>query len=274
MLINLNAIPSARSTTFLSLSTAAAFLVSLSSAQPPAVTYPPGCVEATFPDSQECIAKNWYLGPQARDRCAPVGPYPIAGMQVYIQDATNFCIMLPDPDSDYLKRMVYGGGLQPTILQGVGYGRAFCMGSYRTPGKCIHISTIPPILPKPTDAYSNLNEYVGALPLPAGGVRSAHVIKGASKSGKKYIQISGVFDCEALGVNCTASAPGTYDDGGQYDNVPFINCGKEPYSGVDASRHPAWPDYVEQAGNGTFLISLSIINMQIIRFRNLLYANL
>ena len=112
--------------------------------------------------------------------------------------------------------------------------------------------------------------------MPKGGIRSAHVIKGVSKNGKKYVQISGTMDCGALGINCTASAPGAYDDGGQYDTAPFINCGKEPYSGVDmsASANPGMPDYNEQAGNGTFLIPLLNINMQIISFRNLLHASL
>ncbi len=111
--------------------------------------------------------------------------------------------------------------------------------------------------------------------MPAGGIRSAHVIKGASKSGKRYIQISGTMDCEALGINCTSSAPGAYDDGGQYDNVPFINCGKEPYSGVDASRHPGWPDYVEQAGNGMMTTFRDdICSHKYFECRNLLHENL
>ena len=39
------------------------------------VKYPPGCTEATFPDPKECLAKNWDLGPDARDRCAPIGKH-------------------------------------------------------------------------------------------------------------------------------------------------------------------------------------------------------
>lgn len=101
-----------------------------------------------------------------------------------IQDAANFCLNLPNPNSPYLKSQVYAGGLLPTILQGEGYAQSFCMGSITTPG---------------------------SLPMPAGGVRSAHVIKGASKNGKRYIQISGTFDCDALQINCTASAPGAFD---------------------------------------------------------------
>jgi hypothetical protein len=110
---------------------AAVFLASSASAQ---ARYPPGCTEATFPNNEECIAKNWYLGPDARDPCAAIGPYPVSGEQVYLEDATNFCLLLPNPDSPHLKSMVYGGGLLPTILQGEGYARAFCMGSYMTPG--------------------------------------------------------------------------------------------------------------------------------------------
>ena len=187
--------------------------------------YPPGCSEATYPDENVCKEKNFFLGTDAKDKCAPLGPVPVSGEQVFIQDAANFCLNLPDPDSPYLKNFVYAGGRLPTILDGEGHVRSFCMGSYLTPG---------------------------ALPMPAGGIRSAHVIKGVSKNGKKYIQISGTMDCAALGINCTASAPDAYDDGGQYDTAPFINCGKEPYSGVDASKHPGMPEYVEQAGNGLF----------------------
>jgi hypothetical protein len=186
---------------------------------------PPGCFEPTHPDSNECERKNWYLGPDVKDSCAPVGPYPVSGQQVYIQDAVNFCLNLPDPQSPWLLSMVYAGGRLPTFLQGEGFLQSYCMGSYLAPG---------------------------ALPLPAGGIRSAHVIKGVSLGGKSYIQISGTMDCGALGMNCTASFPGAYDDGGQYDNVPFINCGKAPYSGVDASAHPRMIDYVEQGGNGTY----------------------
>ena len=40
--------------------------------------YPPGCSEATFPNSEECIAKNWFLGADAKDSCAPLGPYPVS----------------------------------------------------------------------------------------------------------------------------------------------------------------------------------------------------
>ena len=59
------------------------------------VIYPPGCTEATFPDAKECLAKNWDLGPNAVDKCAPQGPYPVWGEQVYIKDPHNFCMALP-----------------------------------------------------------------------------------------------------------------------------------------------------------------------------------
>ena len=86
--------------------------------------------------------------------------------------------------------------------------------------------------------------------MPKGGVRSIHAIKGRTKNGKKYTQISGIMDCDALKINCTSRIPGAYEDGGQYDTAPFINCGKGPYSGVDTSVNPGRPDYNMQAGNG------------------------
>ncbi|ORY50791.1 hypothetical protein BCR33DRAFT_495239 [Rhizoclosmatium globosum] len=89
----------------------------------------------------------------------------------------------------------------------------------------------------------------GSLKLPAGGIRSAHVVKYAN-----YIQIHGRLDCAALNINCTMSAPGAYDDGGQYDDGAFKNCGKEPYSGVDSSDNgnAGMQHYVEMAGNGLY----------------------
>ncbi|KAJ3022511.1 UNVERIFIED_CONTAM: hypothetical protein HDU68_009063 [Siphonaria sp. JEL0065] len=69
-----------------------------------------------------------------------------------------------------------------------------------------------------------------------------------------YMQIHGTLDCKALNINCTMSAPGAYDDGGQYDNAPYKSCGKEPYSGVDSSEkgNAGFVNYVEMAGNGLF----------------------
>ncbi len=43
---------------------------------------------------------------------------------------------------------------------------------------------------------------------------------------------------------------------GQYDSVPYIHCGKEPYSGSDPSKHPGQPEYVEQAGDGIFCMRI------------------
>jgi hypothetical protein len=133
-------------------------------------------------------------------------------------------MILPDPNNPKLKRWFYDQGQLPNIVQGEGYVQAFCTGDYMTPG---------------------------AMRLPVGGIRSAHVVKAVHTNGKRYIEISGTMDCAALNINCTESSPGAYDDGGQYDNVPVRNCGKEPFSGVDASKHPGYVDYVEQAGNGT-----------------------
>lgn len=209
------------------MSLAIAFLACTAMAQVPSIRpqYPPGCEGPTFPDAQECLAKGWDLGSK-QDQCAPVGPYPVVGQQVYIQDPLNFCINLPDPNSALLKREVYSKGRLPTFVQGEGFVQSFCTGEYSSPG---------------------------ALKLPFGGVRSAHVVKGIYKNGKRYMEISGYLDCEVLGMNCTGSGPGVYDDGGQYDAVSFRQCGKAPYSGVDASKHPGFLDYTQQAGNGIFL---------------------
>ena len=130
---------------------------------------------------------------------------------------------LPDPNSPVLKNLYYSKGIWPTIVQAEGYVQAYCTGSYMSPG---------------------------ALPMPVGAVRTANVITNAVLNGKNYVQISGTLDCNALKVNCTGSMPTAFDDGGQYDTAPFRNCGKEPYSGVDASKHPGMTDYVEQAGDG------------------------
>jgi hypothetical protein len=38
--------------------------------------------------------------------------------------------------------------------------------------------------------------------------------------------------------------------------VIYRYCGKSPYSGVDASKHPGYPSYNEQAGNGIFCMRI------------------
>ncbi|KAI9335305.1 hypothetical protein BDR26DRAFT_866077 [Obelidium mucronatum] len=186
---------------------------------------PKGCI-GSFPNIPDCLKYNWYL--PYTDPCIPPLPHPISGQQVYIKDATNFCINLPDPDSIFLQNNFYNHSKLPTIVQGEGFVRSFCMGDY-----------LPP----------------GSLRLPAGGIRSAHVVQN-----KDYIQIHGTLDCARLNINCTMSAPGAYDDGGQYDNVGFQTCGKSPYSGVDASAggNPGMHDYVEMAGNGIFCMRVCI----------------
>ncbi|KAI9335303.1 hypothetical protein BDR26DRAFT_866075 [Obelidium mucronatum] len=187
---------------------------------------PQGCV-GSFPNITLCLERNWHLG-DLKDRCAPPLPHPISGQQVYIKDPTNFCINLPDPDSIFLQNNFYNVSKLPTIVQAEGFIRSFCMGNY-----------LPP----------------GSLRLPAGGIRSAHVVKN-----RDYIQIHGTLDCDRLNINCTMSAPGAYDDAGQYDNVGFQTCGKSPYSGVDASPggNPGMFDYVEMAGNGIFCMRVCI----------------
>lgn len=80
-----------------------------------------------------CAANNYDMG-TAVDKCAPMGPYPVSGQQVYIKDPLNFCINLPDPDSPTLKKLYYSQGKLPTIVQAEGYVRAFCTGDYMSPG--------------------------------------------------------------------------------------------------------------------------------------------
>ncbi|KAJ3011675.1 UNVERIFIED_CONTAM: hypothetical protein HDU68_001581 [Siphonaria sp. JEL0065] len=187
---------------------------------------PQGCV-GSFPNITMCREKHWYLGEENPDRCKPLAPAPVPGEQVYIKDSTNFCINLPNPNSIYLQNNYYLKGQFPTIVQAEGFVQSYCMGDY-----------LPP----------------GALKLPVGAIRSAHVRKNFTVTGSYYYQIHGVMDCNALNINCTQSSPGAYDDGGQYDNGPFISCGKEPYSGVDNSTNGnfGFKEYVEMAGDGQF----------------------
>ncbi|KAJ3401286.1 hypothetical protein CcCBS67573_g10316 [Chytriomyces confervae] len=209
-----------------------AFLVAVSSVSaqfleggPTQPGLPTGCV-GSFPNLTQCTIANYYLGDTV-DRCAPPAPYPVAGQQVYIKDSTNFCLNLPNPDSIFLFNNYYSWKKLPTIVQAEGFVQSYCMGSY-----------LPP----------------GSKPLPQYGIRSAHVVKNFTVPGQNYYQIHGYMDCDLLGINCTSTAPGRYDDAGQYDDGPFINCGKEPYSGVDASAaaNPGMQHYVEMAGNGLF----------------------
>ncbi|KAJ3232371.1 hypothetical protein HDU81_003009 [Chytriomyces hyalinus] len=177
---------------------------------------PDGCL-GSFPNMTQCKANNWFIGEP--DPCKPT-QIPLPGQQVYIQDAVNFCINMPDPQSLFLQSLFYSQNTVPTFVQAEGYVRARCMGSY-----------IPP----------------GAIPLAAGAIRTAHVVRTAT-----YMQIHGNMDCAAMGISCEMSSPGAYDDGGQYDDVGFAHCGKEPYSGVDNVKHPGWPHYVEMGGNGEY----------------------
>ncbi|KAJ3392916.1 Solute carrier 2, facilitated glucose transporter member 1 [Entophlyctis sp. JEL0112] len=142
------------------------------------------------------------------------------GQQVYIHDELNFCIGLPNPGSLYLQETYYNVSKLPTILNAEGYIRAFCVGSY-----------------VPTDA----------LKIPDGGILSAHVVVNDD-----YYQVWGFLDCDVLNINCTMSAPGSFSDSGQYDNVPYHACGKEPYSGVDTSSsgNPGYNYWLQQAGHG------------------------
>ena len=176
------------------------------------------------------------MGADSVDTCAPAGPYPVVGQQVYIQDPQNFCFLLPDPNNPKLKNDFYSQGKVPSIVQGEGYVQSFCLGNYLTPG---------------------------AMKMPQAAIRSAHVVKGVYPNGKKYWEISGTMDCGLLNINCQGSTPTAYDDGGQYDSVGHRQCGKEPYSGVDNAKHPGMIDYVEQAGNGLFCMRVCEAGQQL-----------
>ncbi|KAJ3092701.1 hypothetical protein HK100_006881 [Physocladia obscura] len=188
----------------------------------------PECCVGSYPNITLCVADNWYLG-NLTDKCIPsnLTDGVVSGQQVYIKDELNFCINLPNPDSLYLQQKYYSVGLYPSIVDAEGYVQSYCMGSY-----------LPP----------------GSLAMPQFGIRSAHVLKNFTVTGQNYFQIHGTMDCDLLKINCTASYPGAYDDGGQYDNGPFVSCGKEPYSGVDSttSGNSGFDGYVEMAGDSEF----------------------
>ncbi|KAJ3056887.1 hypothetical protein HK097_003047 [Rhizophlyctis rosea] len=199
-------------------------LLSSVSAQAPAAV-----PTSSVPNATECELRNWDLGDR-KDPNEPPKPWPVSGQQVYLADEQNFCIVLPDPNNEYIKYFWYNQGKKPTIVEGEGYVHAFCVGNYTTPG---------------------------ASPMPAGAITAAHVENHLNNPvGKRYIQITGRMDCDKLNINCIGSAPGAYDDGGQYDDVPYRKCGKEPYSGHDHSKHPDLVHYVEQAGNGIFCMRI------------------
>ncbi|KAJ3202567.1 hypothetical protein HDU83_000437 [Entophlyctis luteolus] len=60
------------------------------------------------------------------------------------------------------------------------------------------------------------------------------------------------MDCAAAGVDCTTGT------GGQYDDVKYVHCGKEPYSGVSALQtgDGSYVHYVQQTGDGIFCIRI------------------
>ncbi|KAJ3064875.1 hypothetical protein HDU98_011758 [Podochytrium sp. JEL0797] len=187
-----------------------------------------------YPNTTLCEQMNWDLG-EGSDPYD--GPIPANGQQVYIKDEYNFCIMLPNPDSPTLQQLYYSQNLLPSIVQAEGFAHAFCIGSHTSPG---------------------------ARSLTPNGIISAHVIERFDRpEGQRYIQIHGLLDCNALQINCTASSPTAFDDGGQYDGVPYRNCGKEPHSGVDTSSLVASFDkYIEQAGDGIFCMRICEGGMQ------------
>ncbi|KAI8617248.1 hypothetical protein BC830DRAFT_1114502 [Chytriomyces sp. MP71] len=164
-----------------------------------------------------CSGNNWDRG-DAVDPDAPPKPWPVAGQQVYIQDPQNFCINLPNPNDQYLIDNYWSKGVNPTFVNAEGHVQAFCVGKLAP----------------------------GALPMPDGAITSVHILKNQSKGGKAYHQITGGLNCQALKMNCEG------DNGGQYDSVPYRNCGKEPYSGVDETMNPGFSDYVEIGGSYTY----------------------
>ncbi|KAJ3143830.1 hypothetical protein HK101_003038, partial [Irineochytrium annulatum] len=219
------------STSITFIATATAASVTLSDVVATIFPTPPVWVPMpkSYPNITLCHLDNFFLGKDAKDPYAPPGPYPVKGQQVYIGDAQNFCLNLPNPNSTYLKAQYYDQGFAPSIVQAEGFVQCFCVGSYLSPG---------------------------CHPMPVGGITAAHVLTGQSLGGSKYVQITGRMDCGVLNINCVGSYFGVYDDGGQYDSVPYVNCGKEPYSGVDSSMHPSMPEYVLQAGDGIFCMRI------------------
>ena len=177
-------------------------LVSIASAAP-------NCASFNFPDEKVCVATNWNL--PGKDPCRPL-KIPVDKQQVYIKDAVNFCINLPNQET-----APRSNGVNPSILDGEGYVQAYCMGQLSP----------------------------GALQLPKGGVISAHVSLN-QLDGKKYYQIYGKLDCDVLNINCQGPPEDPYGDGGQYDTVEWKRCGKEPYSGVYEKMNPGMTDYNQQ----------------------------
>ncbi|KAJ3117263.1 hypothetical protein HK100_000862 [Physocladia obscura] len=191
-------------------------IVSAQVTSDPCVTQPglPDCCIGSYPNITACVQDNWYLGSLV-DECMPLSLNNGVVSGQYVYI------------KDETQNNYYNKGLYPTIVDAEGYVQSFCMGDY-----------LPP----------------GSLKLPDGGILFAHVLKNFTVTGQNYYQIHGALDCDVLHVNCTASSPDAYDDGGQYDSGPFISCGKEPYSGVDAtaSGNLGFQDYVEMAGDGQF----------------------
>ncbi|KAJ1568705.1 hypothetical protein HK405_014818 [Cladochytrium tenue] len=205
----------------------------------PDLDYLPANCTSSFPDPRICYG-SYYNG--GTDPCKPTkntvtghNGTIINNQMVYIKDPTNFCINLPNPDSPYLQEWYYNVGKYPTIVQAEGFVRSYCTGDYI-----------------PTNAKT----------LPDGGVRSAHVVVNFTTEGARYIQISGILECDVLNVNCTQSSAGAYDDGGQYDSSTYSQCGKEPYSGPDPSSpnsltpYSTFYNYVEKAGDGIYCMRI------------------
>ncbi|KAI8618053.1 hypothetical protein BC830DRAFT_32307 [Chytriomyces sp. MP71] len=161
-----------------------------------------------------CSGNNWDRGADAVDPDAPPKPWPAAGQIVYIQDPNNYCLNMPNPKDPYLIETYWSKGMNPSFVQAEGHVQAFCVGDLTT----------------------------GGIPFPPGAVKNLHIRKNQNLNGKAYHQITGKVDCDIMNMTCTTV---NGDDGGQYDSVPYRNCGKEPYSGVDLTKNPGFTDYVE-----------------------------
>ncbi|KAJ3127077.1 hypothetical protein HK100_009937 [Physocladia obscura] len=195
------------------------------------------CSDPNIPYCDDVLNKGTlhYYHVSIPDPCAPT---PVTGTTC----APGQCVYIQDAQINNY----YDNKKLPTIVDAEGYVQSYCVGSY---------------MPE------------GSLALPPNIIRSLNFVKNYTTTGERYLQISGKFDCSLANINCTMSAPNTYDDGGQYDNSPFESCGKEPNSGVDVtvSGLAGFSNYVMQAsgenvaGDGTagFVDPIGIFCMRI-----------
>ncbi|KAJ3284291.1 hypothetical protein HDU79_008309 [Rhizoclosmatium sp. JEL0117] len=192
-------------------------IATVASAQEPGL--PAGCV-GSYPDPLYCSDKGGWFNPNP-DKCFPLDGNPRPSEKVYIQDESNFCLNLPNRNSVYLNQAYYSQGRKPTIVDAEGYVQSYCVGG------------VPP----------------GALPMPAGAIQAAHVIKNFTIPGQRYMQIWGYLNCDPLNIECAGTAADPFYGAGQYDSGAFEHCGKEPYSGVNQDKNPGFSVYYMKAGS-------------------------